>query len=483
MRRTSLAFVIFLCGCTLFGQSLPKPRFLSGELPLYPPLARQTKIQGEVKIEFSLNANGEPDSVVVVSGHPFLQRAAEDNVRSWRFEVPTDSAGAERKYSTTFNFKFYPDDEYVYDTPKLTVHLDSFEYVEVITTLPSNKTAEHCPSEDEAKPPVSINDGDFVKLSRWGCYGTCPAYELTITSSGDVTWEGKLFVNSVGTTHSKMDPDAAHELIARFQEPRFWKLCANYSTGVTDSATTDINLRIGGKSKSVSNYADSAPAWVEDFEKAIDAASNSHEWRHGDAKTEPLSNISQDSWLPKPGVTPLMRAARKGDVDAMKEAIADGAEIDAADASGWTALMYGAMNESSEPVELLLKAGANPNHRSFAGDTPLMAAATDRDFDEELSKAGADINAKNKNGVSALMILAAEGEGAEVKSALDAGADAFAKDAKGRTPLDYLRLADCGKSPVENPHFMDMGGCKQLDRDEVQKITSLLKSAKRKSNK
>lgn len=359
--------------------------------------------------------------------------------------------------------------------------MNSFEYVEVFTNPPSTKYAHDCPSKEQVVSPVSISEGDFVKLSRSGCYGTCSVYEVTVAANGDVTWHGSAFVYSTGLSHSRIEPDAALGLIKQFQLPKFWGLCAGYDASITDSATTQINVQIGGKSKTVWNYASSAPAWLETFEEAIDAAANTHLWRHGESRTESLGNIFEDALMPKPGVTPLMRAAIKADINSIKRSIARGDEIDAVDSSGWTALMYAAASSHSEPVQLLLKAGANPNHKSFAGDTPLMASAIARQFDEDLWRGGAEINAKNGDGVSALMILAARGEADEVKAAINAGADAYAKDAQGRTPLDYLRLANCGKSPIIEWHTFETGGkCDQLDEDEVKQVASLLKSAKQK---
>jgi hypothetical protein len=77
------------------------------------------------------------------------------------------------------------------------------------------------------------------------------------------------------------------------------------------------------------------------------------------------------------------------------------------------------------------------------------------------------------------MILAAQGEADEVRDALRAGADANLKDTRGRTALDYLRLANCGKNPVPRRSYTTGGNCDQLDADEVQQIVTLLKTAKR----
>jgi ankyrin repeat protein len=228
------------------------------------------------------------------------------------------------------------------------------------------------------------------------------------------------------------------------------------------------------------NYANSAPEFEEPLEDAVDAAANTHAWRHGDPRTEPLSNILQDAYMPKPGVTPLMKAAAEGNVGAMKQILMTSPpDIDAPDSSGWTALMYAAASGHSEPVQLLLKSGANPNHKSPNGDTPLMASAISQLFDENVARAGADLNARNSIGTTALMILAAEGEADEVRDALKVGADATVRDFKGRTALDYLRLANCGKSPVPRRSNTTGGNCDQLDEDEVRQIGTLLKTAKR----
>jgi TonB family protein len=469
---------LLLITTVALGQRLPEPRLTSAALPEYPALARLAQIQGEVKVEFVLNSNGEPISVVAVSGHPMLKGMAEQNVKTWRFELPKDLSRTEWKYDTIFNFKI-SDDKLPYEDPKLTVTLDSYRYVEVRTNPPATKYAHDCPTPDETQPPSTVASGDFVELSRSGCYGTCPSYKVKVGENGDVSWSGGGFVEIVGERHSTIAPEVAHALLEKFRSPAFWALCGGYSASVTDNPTMEVEIRIGGRSKTVWNYAESAPEFEASLEDAVDAAADTHAWRHGDARTEPLSNIGQDAYMPKPGVTPLMKAAARDDVAAVKELLKSGTDVDVADSSGWTALMYAAASERSESVQLLLVSGANPNHRSPNGDTPLMASAISRSFDEDLAHAGADLNAKNSVGTTALMILAAAGETDEVKDALQAGADATLKDAMGRTALDYLRLANCGKSPVPSRTNTTGGKCDYLDEDDVRQIAILLKTAKR----
>ena len=481
MKSLLIGTVLLLAAAVALGQRLAELHLKSAGLPQYPSIARLAQIQGEVKVEFILNSDGEPVSVVAVSGHPVLKPAAEENVKTWRFELPKNLYRTEWKYDTIFNFKI-SDDKQPSEDPKLTVTLDSYRYVVVTTNPPSTKYAHDCPLPTETQPPQIVAAGDFVELSRSGCYGTCPSYKVRVAENGDVSWNGGGFVEAPGERHSTIASEAAHALFEKFQSPAFWALCGGYDASVTDNPTMQIEARIGGHSKIVWNYAGSAPEFEASLEDAVDAAANTHAWRHGDPRTEPLSNISQDAYMPKPGVTPLMKAAAEANLSAIKEMLASGADVNATDASGWTALMYAAVSDHSEPVELLLATKANPNHKSFNGDTPLMASAVSRLFDEDLAHAGADLNAKNSVGTTALMILAAAGEADEVRAALKAGADATLKDAMGRTALDYLRLANCGKSPVPQYSTFTSGEkCDHLGEDDVREVTTLLKSAKRSS--
>lgn len=52
----------------------------------YPPLARQTKIEGTVVLEVVIDTEGDVESVTVVSGHPLLIQAAVDAVKQWRYK-------------------------------------------------------------------------------------------------------------------------------------------------------------------------------------------------------------------------------------------------------------------------------------------------------------------------------------------------------------------------------------------------------------
>jgi TonB family protein len=103
--RKLLPVLVLACKL-LSGQSAPPEPILksAGQLR-YPALARAARIEGQVRLEFVLNQNGDPSSVVVVSGHPMLASPAAETVKTWKFEFPENAFQEGRKYETTFHYK------------------------------------------------------------------------------------------------------------------------------------------------------------------------------------------------------------------------------------------------------------------------------------------------------------------------------------------------------------------------------------------
>jgi ankyrin repeat protein len=123
------------------------------------------------------------------------------------------------------------------------------------------------------------------------------------------------------------------------------------------------------------------------------------------------------------GTTPLMRAAKNGDVAAMRVLMAHGANAGLKQKNGTTALM--------------LAAGVGRGTGVFAKDYATEAALLEAvKFLVELGvEAGVDINGANDAGQSALHIAAQASDGI-VKYLAEHGANLDAKDKQGRTPLD-----------------------------------------------
>ncbi|MDY6985652.1 MAG: ankyrin repeat domain-containing protein [Candidatus Thermoplasmatota archaeon] len=140
------------------------------------------------------------------------------------------------------------------------------------------------------------------------------------------------------------------------------------------------------------------------------------------------------------GVTPLMLAAAKGDVRRVRDLIAKGADVNARNKWGATALMYAVNHSGSvEVAKILIENGADVNARDNNGETALIDATDrgNREMVKLLLESGADVNARTNDGVTALTYATARRNRDLVRLLLENGADVDIKDEKGDTALDY----------------------------------------------
>ncbi len=125
----------------------------------------------------------------------------------------------------------------------------------------------------------------------------------------------------------------------------------------------------------------------------------------------------------------LFEAIKESNAEAVKSAIAAGADVNAKDDDGNMPLT---LCNSAEIMKTLINAGADVNAKSDSGWAPLLEHSNDPELVKVLIDAGADIHAKTKFGQS---ILHTCRNADLVKMLIDAGADVNAKDNDGNTPL------------------------------------------------
>jgi len=71
---------------TRVGGAVQAAKLVNRVQPVYPPLARQTRISGTVKLHAIIGKDGSVQQLQVVSGHPLLVQAALDAVKQWRYQ-------------------------------------------------------------------------------------------------------------------------------------------------------------------------------------------------------------------------------------------------------------------------------------------------------------------------------------------------------------------------------------------------------------
>jgi len=106
-----------------------------------------------------------------------------------------------------------------------------------------------------------------------------------------------------------------------------------------------------------------------------------------------------------------------------------GADVNAPNNEGWTALMQSARGHSAAIIQEAIRTGKEDVAQSFESIPFEMASL--------LIKNGADVNARDIRGITALMQAASEGHNKTVKLLIESGADVNAQEALGLTPLMF----------------------------------------------
>ena len=75
-----------LAPSSVLGGRIKEPQLVSRSVPIYPAMAKQAGIEGQVTIDAVIDTTGRLTSMKVVSGALLLQQAALDSLRNWKYE-------------------------------------------------------------------------------------------------------------------------------------------------------------------------------------------------------------------------------------------------------------------------------------------------------------------------------------------------------------------------------------------------------------
>ncbi|HKS10477.1 MAG TPA: DUF6438 domain-containing protein [Pyrinomonadaceae bacterium] len=136
---------------------------------------------------------------------------------------------------------------------------------------------------------LSFTAVPVITLQRTVCFGSCPAYKLTIYDDGKVEYEGKEFVKRKGKAEGQITKAELEKLIAEFERIDYLNLADNYTLeskncpqGWTDNPTAVTSLNWKDKKKTIVHYHGCRGSDVLDqltaLEDKIDQVANTKRW-------------------------------------------------------------------------------------------------------------------------------------------------------------------------------------------------------------
>ena len=137
----------------------------------------------------------------------------------------------------------------------------------------------------------------------------------------------------------------------------------------------------------------------------------------------------------------LFLAAKEGRTDTVKTLLDKGADINAKNSNGWTALMLATLGGCKNIVEVLVNKGADVNKKNNKGMTALMVAANKGLTPPPTVQALLDkMMSKSQGSVPSFMLEEVNGYKSIVMILLNKGADVNKKNNNGWTALMFAEF-------------------------------------------
>ncbi|PGH00656.1 hypothetical protein AJ80_09147 [Polytolypa hystricis UAMH7299] len=156
------------------------------------------------------------------------------------------------------------------------------------------------------------------------------------------------------------------------------------------------------------------------------------------------------------GLILLHNVAASGNVALLKILLANGAELETRDSTGWSAVFHAAERGHEAAVRFLLDSGADVSSRGLGDGCNVLILAVAKGSTtliqlliDTMQRQGLDIHKGSKGHFTPLHAAAASGNSAAIQTLLDAGADPFSAGDDGDFPLplfyaiEYDRAEAC----------------------------------------
>lgn len=242
--------------------------------------------------------------------------------------------------------------------------------------------AERLPTRHVAPPAIRPNSEVFITLERSGCFGSCPAYTVEVSTEG-ITFVGRAFVVASGSHTDSVDSNAVRALAGRFVAADFYSMEAAYRASVTDNPTYTLAISIDGRKKAVEDYVgewEGMPSIVSELEKAVDTFAGTDRWILGSEGLVRALRAEEFPFATSAAQDLLKQAASRGQSATVRALLDSGVPLDPLPAAkaqnpveqaGWLAVAAG----NPATLAVLISSGASKSDQADK-DLALAAAAS-----------------------------------------------------------------------------------------------------------
>ena len=136
------------------------------------------------------------------------------------------------------------------------------------------------PTAEVPAPPVveeAQKEELLISMMRTACYGTCPIYNVQIYTSGRVQYEGKNFVDRIGSYHTNFDTASLKKIQEKIRSINYFSLQDKYDSPITDLPSVITEVHLDGQVKKIEDRH-KGPKELDELYAEIDALLAEAKW-------------------------------------------------------------------------------------------------------------------------------------------------------------------------------------------------------------
>jgi hypothetical protein len=139
------------------------------------------------------------------------------------------------------------------------------------------------PASPGSRGTAPLVDADtLVTLQRSECFGVCPAYSLSVSGEGAVSYLGARYVKVRGEASSQVSVSEVQELVNEMWDAGYLHMVepSPCNGSITDAPSVITSLTLGQQTHRVTHYHGNpcSPAALTTIEDRIDEVAGSERW-------------------------------------------------------------------------------------------------------------------------------------------------------------------------------------------------------------